>query len=391
MLKQWFERLENGRDEIIAWRRHLHRHPELSFHEEKTAAFIAEHLRSFGIEPELGVGGGGVIGIIRGGSPGKTLALRADFDALPIQDEKEGVPYCSTVDGVMHACGHDGHTATLLGVAKVLAEVSQQLRGNVLLLFQHAEELMPGGAQAILASGAIDRADVIFGAHLTTQLPLGTVGLRAGGHMAAADMFEIRVQGKGGHGARPHQTVDALVAGSQIVALLQQVVSRRIDPLQPAVLSIGEFHAGTAFNVIADSAVIKGTVRTFDPEVREQVKEEIEAIVKGVCLSAHADYELAYTKGYPPLINHQEEVAALHQAVGEYVPELRVEETKPKMSAEDFAYYLQAKPGAFYNIGARTADPATHYTNHHPKFDFDERALLLSGKVFLSLVGHYLL
>jgi amidohydrolase len=390
MLETWFAQLEAGYPDIVSWRRHLHQYPELSFQETKTAKFIAERLRSFGLDVREGVGGHGLIARIDGKESGPTIALRADFDALPIADEKD-VPYKSRVPGVMHACGHDGHTATLLGTARVLSGVRERLHGHVVLIFQHAEEKPPGGAQAMIAAGCLDGVDKVFGAHLTTQLPYGTVGLRAGAAMASADVFKINVQGKGGHGARPHQTVDALVVGTQIVNQLQQVVSRRIDPLQPAVVSVGIFQSGTSYNAVADSARIEGTVRTFDESVREQIEAEIRAIVKGACEAAHAGYEVQYERGYPCLVNHPEETRIVRQVVAERLPECEAVENKPKMSAEDFAYYLQRVPGAFYNIGAKNTSPHTHYTNHHPRFDFDERAMLVSGKVFLSLVSHYLL
>ena len=390
IVKDWFDRLEAVYPDMVAWRRHLHQHPELSFQETETARFIAGRLRHFGLPVREGVGGNGLIARIEGKSEGPVIAFRADFDALPIADEKDA-PYKSQVPGVMHACGHDGHTATLLGTARVLAENRDKLRGTLVLIFQHAEEQPPGGAQAMIEGGCLDGVEAIFGAHLTTQLPLGTLGIRAGAAMASADVFKITVRGRSGHGARPHQAVDALLAGTEIVGQLHRIVSRRIDPLQPAVLSIGIFQSGTSCNVVADSARIEGTVRAFDEEVRARIEEEIRTVVRGVCEAAHAGFEVEYERGYPCLVNHERETLAVRQAAAGHLPEIAVVENKPKMSTEDFAFYLQKVPGAFYNIGARNADPRTHYTNHHPKFDFDESAMLVSGKLFLSLAARYLL
>lgn len=390
MPKELHEQLENGYLQLVEWRRHLHRHPELSYQETNTAFFIGEQLRSFGIDVKTGVGGNGVLGFLRGGREGKTIALRADFDALPIADEKQ-VPYKSTVDGVMHACGHDGHTSALLGVARVLSQVRDRLKGNVVFLFQHAEEKPPGGAKFMIEAGCLDNVDAVFGAHLATDIPLGKIGLREGAIMAAVDAFSVTIHGKGGHGAKPHETIDAVVVGSQIVNHLQQIVSRRVNPLQSAVVTIGVFQAGTAFNIIAEKARIEGTVRTFDKVVRRQIEEEIRAIVHGVCAASRAGYDIEYLNGYPALINPKKETELLRNIIAESFGSDALFEVEPAMIAEDFAYYLERKPGAFFQVGARGENENTHYPHHHPRFDFDERALLVSGKIFLDIVSHYLL
>lgn len=387
----WFRELERAEEEIIAVRRHLHRHPELSFEEVRTAAFIADRLRGLGLDVRANVGGNGVVGTLRGeAGAGPTIAFRADFDALPIQDEKDA-PYKSTVPGVMHACGHDGHTATLLAVAEVLSRHRASLRGSVVFLFQHAEEKPPGGAKAMIEDGCLDGVDAVYGLHLSSEVPYGRIGLRGGAAMAAVDAFTITIRGRGGHGARPHEAIDALVVGSQLVSGLQQVVSRRLDPLQPAVVTVGVFRAGSAFNVIAGTATLEGTVRTFDERTRRQAEEEIRQLVQGVCDGSRATFDIDYLNGYPPLVNPEAESERVKRVVSEaFGPDSWIA-LPPVMGAEDFAYYLERKPGAYFNIGARNEEERTRYPHHHPRFDFDERALVTAGKAFLALAADYLI
>ncbi|RNB89825.1 amidohydrolase [Brevibacillus fluminis] len=389
MVTSWHQKLEEQYGQMVTWRRHFHQYPELSFEEVETPKKIAETLTELGIEVRTGVGGRGVVGIIRGGKPGKTVALRADFDALPIQDEKEA-PYASKVPGIMHACGHDGHTATLLGVAKVLAEVREQLAGTVVLIHQHAEEVDPGGAIGMIEDGCLDGVDVIYGTHVGSMLPLGLVSSRKGALMAAADGFEVTIHGKGGHGASPHETVDSIIVATQVINQLQLLVSRRVDPLQPAVLSVGSFHAGQAGNVIADKAVFTGTVRTLDAEVRDLMEAEMRAVIEGVCKAHHAEAEFTYVRGYPSVVNHAVETELFMDIARRDLGADKVLESPPMMGGEDFAYYLQHVPGAFFFTGAGMEDPAANFPHHHPKFDFDERAMLIAGKLLLSLVHHTL-
>jgi amidohydrolase len=279
-LEQLYTKLQSYYDEMVEIRRHLHQYPELSFQEVQTPNYIAAYHEKLGNEVRTNVGGRGVVATLKGGKPGKTVALRADFDALPIQEEND-VEYASKVPGVMHACGHDGHTATLLVLAKTLAEMKDELEGNIVFIHQHAEELAPGGAIAMIEDGCLDGVDVIYGTHLWTILPYGDVGYRTGPVMAAADSFKIKIQGKGGHGAQPHRTKDSVVVGAQLVGNLQQVVSRRTNPLDPAVLTVASFVAKNAFNVIADSAELIGTVRTFKEETRSLIENEMERIISG--------------------------------------------------------------------------------------------------------------
>jgi len=389
MVKDWFKQIEDMHDQMVEWRRHMHQHPELSFQEVETPKMIASILESFGIEVRRNVGGRGVVGTIHGAKPGKTIALRADFDALPIHDEKD-VPYKSKIDGVMHACGHDGHTATLLAVAKVLQENRNQLSGNVVLIHQHAEELLPGGAIAMVEDGCLEGIDVVFGTHLSTEKPTGVYMYREGYFMATDTDFTIKIQGKGGHGSAPHHTVDAIAIGSQIVNQLQHIVSRQMSPLIPAVVSVGSFHAGMASNVIADSAELIGTIRTFKEEVLDQIEKEIKVIVNGICTAFHATCEVNYVRGYPAVYNHAEETKQFVQTIKQHIGEETLVEIDPKMGGEDFSYYVKEKPGMFFMTGARNEEIGADFPHHHPKFDFDERAMVMAGKGLISLVHHYL-
>ncbi|MEH7110085.1 M20 family metallopeptidase [Bacillus sp. JJ1764] len=379
MLSKLFVKLENYYEEMISIRRYLHQHPELSFKEYDTAKFIQGYYEKLGIEVKGNVGGNGVIARINGNKPGKTVALRADFDALPIQDEKD-VPYKSLFPGVMHACGHDGHTATLLVLAKSLYELKDDLEGNYVFIHQHAEEYAPGGAKPMIEDGCLDGVDVIFGTHLWASEPVGTIQYRVGPIMAAADRFEIEVQGKGGHGAQPHKTKDAIVTASQIVLNLQQIVSRKVNPVDSAVVSVGSFTAQNAFNVIADKAKLIGTVRTFNGELRDFIEAEMERIIHGTCYISNCSYKFDFVRGYPAVVNHERETEFLISCAQE-VPEVSViEETEPQMGGEDFAYYLEKIPGTFFYTGARPSGEDTGYPHHHPKFDIDERAMLIAAK-----------
>ncbi|GGO06006.1 amidohydrolase [Saccharibacillus kuerlensis] len=387
-MEKWNARLAELEETMIEWRRHLHRNPEISFHETATAAFVAETLNGFGgIEVRTGVGGNGVVGTIRGAKPGRTIALRADFDALPIQDEKD-VPYKSTAPGVMHACGHDGHTAALLAVAKVLSEHRDDLEGNVVLLHQHAEEAPPGGAKAMIEDGCLDGVDEVYGIHLASLQPYGTIGYKHGYLTASADLFEILIQGKGGHGASPHQTIDAVALGAQLITELQLLVSRRVDPIHPAVLTVGSFHAGSAHNVIADQAKMTGTVRTFQEEARDTIEQGIRALSEGLCGAFGASCEVAYMRGYPATFNHQKETDEFIRILSERQIGKLIE-LPAMMGGEDFSYYLQHKPGSFIMVGAGF-DDRENFPHHHPKFDFDERALMVSARAFLALVDERL-
>ncbi|XGA32983.1 amidohydrolase [Virgibacillus sp. CBA3643] len=371
---------------MVEIRRYLHQQPELSFQETETANYIANFYEKLGIPYQTKVGGNGIIATLKGGKPGKTVALRADFDALPIQDEKD-VPYKSTVDGVMHACGHDGHTATLLTLAKVMKEYQEELPGTIEFLHQHAEEYAPGGAKPIVDSGAIDHVDAVFGTHLWATTPLGVLETSKDVFMAGADRFEIIIQGQGGHGAYPHETKDAIVLGSEVISQLQQVVSRRIDPLETAVVTVGIFEAGSAFNVIADQAKLVGTVRYLNSDIQEQVITEMEKVIKGICVTNDASYTFDYVKGYPPLVNHEKEAELVLEASKEVKEIQEAKEVVPVMGGEDFAYYTLKKPGAYFFTGANL--DGNPYPHHHPKFDIDERALPIAAKTLIEAYYAY--
>ncbi|WP_040204461.1 M20 family metallopeptidase [Neobacillus jeddahensis] len=379
MRNKLFTKLEGYYDEMVSIRRYLHQHPELSFQEYNTAKYIQAYYEKLQIDVKGHVGGNGVIATVYGKQPGKTVALRADFDALPIQDQKN-VPYKSLVPGVMHACGHDGHTATLLVLAKTLYELREELEGTYVFIHQHAEEYAPGGAAPMIADGCLEGVDVIFGTHLWASAPTGTIQYRTGPLMAAADRFEIEIQGQGGHGAQPHKTKDAIVTASQLVLNLQQIVSRKVNPVESAVVTVASFTAENAFNVIADKAKLIGTVRTFKEEIRQFIEAEIKRITDGTCYLSDSTYEYTFFRGYPAVVNHEKETAFLIDCAQD-VPEVdTIEETELQMGGEDFSYYLEKIPGTFFFTGAKPVGDHPGYPHHHPKFDIDEKAMLIAAK-----------
>lgn len=379
-MKELFNNLDEIAEEVVEIRRHLHRNPELSFKEFKTAEYIATYHKKLGHKVRTNVGGNGVLAYLEGHEPGPTVALRADFDALPIHEETN-VPFKSVNDGVMHACGHDGHTASLLGLAKALNGMKENIQGTVVFIHQHAEELPPGGAIEMIKDGCLDGVDVIFGTHLQAQMPLGEIGYRSGPLQAAPDRFDIKIQGQGGHGAEPHNTKDSVVIAGQLIGNLQQIVSRKIDPLDSAVVSVTSLDAQNPYNVIADSVTLTGTVRTFKESVRNFVEMEMEKVVKGTCYISDATYDFKYSRGYPTTVNHKEETDFV-ASLAESVPGVEaVNETEPIMGGEDFSYYLQNVKGTFFFTGAKNPDWNQAYPHHHPKFDIDERALLIAAKV----------
>lgn len=395
MAKYW-QRSENVKQtieeiypQIVEIRRYLHKNPELSYQEEKTALFVAEQLRSLGLEVKTHVGGVyGVTGTLRGAKPGPTVALRADMDALPIQDGKK-VEYRSQNDGVMHACGHDGHTAILLGVAKLLVQLKEQIEGQVLFIFQPAEEVPPGGAIAMVNAGVLEGVDAIFGLHLWAPHSVGTIAVKSDELMAAADNFTITIQGKGGHGGMPHFSVDPIVVASHLVIQLQSIISRQVDPLQPAVISVCKIEAGDSFNVIPDQCRLMGTVRTFDKQVRDSIVERIQKIAHGVGEAFGATCILDYNYGYPAVINDKEQTELLQEVAKEIVGEEKVLSFVPVTGGEDFSYYLERIPGAFCFVGSASA--CTYQgSHHHPRFDIDEESLKVGMELLAKLAIQYL-
>lgn len=385
LLAQMQKLLEDHYDEMVEIRRHLHANPELSFQEVETPKYIAKYQRDLGNDVKENVGGRGVTAVLKGGKPGPTVALRADFDALPIHEETE-LSFASKVDGVMHACGHDGHTAQLLVLAKVLTSMREDLAGTVVFIHQHAEEYAPGGAQAMIADGCLDGVDVIYGTHLWSMIPLGTVEYTEGPIMAAADKFSIQVKGKGGHGAQPHMTKDSILIGAQIVQTLQHIVSRSVDPMDSAVVSVGHFESINAYNVIADKVKIIGTARSFEEDVRDLLEDRIVTLAQGVAAGYGATAEAIYERGYPAVVNHEEQAKIVGKTAEQSAAVDHVEVTAPQMGGEDFAYYLQHVKGAFFFTGAMNPDWHTTYPHHHPKFDIDERSMLSGSNVLGGLV-----
>ncbi|PSB17213.1 amidohydrolase [Phormidesmis priestleyi ULC007] len=375
--------------QLVEWRRTLHQRPELGFRERLTSQFVAQKLQEWGVDHQTQIAETGVVATIHGNRPGKVLAIRADMDALPIQEENE-VPYKSQHDGVMHACGHDGHTTIALGTARYLSQ-NRDFAGTVKLIFQPAEE-GPGGALPMVKAGVLKNPDVdaIIGLHLWNQLPLGMAGIRSGALMAAVETFSCTIFGKGGHGAIPQQTIDSIVVASQVVNALQTIVARNIDPIESAVVTIGEFHAGTACNVIADTARLKGTVRYFNPKYGDYFAPRLEQVIAGICHSHGAHYELNYEKLYPPVINDCA-IADLVRSVAETVIEspLGIVPNCQTMGGEDMSFFLQAVPGCYFFLGSANAEKGLDYPHHHPRFDFDETALSTGVELFVRCVEKF--
>ncbi|TWT01833.1 amidohydrolase [Planomicrobium sp. CPCC 101079] len=389
--QQLLDMLTSRKDEMIELRRRLHQNPELSFKEEKTAQFIADFYKGKDVEVQTHVGNGyGIIVTIQGGKPGKTIGLRADFDALPIHEETD-VPFKSQNDGVMHACGHDGHTAYMLVLADCLISLKDQLSGTIKIIHQHAEETPPGGAKSIVDSGVLDDLDAVFGTHLFPSHATGTIGYRSGYAMAGRTYFKLIIQGRGGHGSAPQNANDPIVAGAHFVTAVQTVVSRRLNPFDMGVVTIGSFDGKGSFNIIKDSIEIEGDVRYMNEETQKLIAREIHRIVKGIEVQFDVTCDFTYLADYPPLINDaavtSEVVAILENAED---PEIKEVVEFPIFSgSEDFAYYLEKTPGLFFNIGCRPKGEGTVYLNHHPKFDIDEDALLVAAKAVAHVVCNY--
>ncbi|WP_342513738.1 M20 family metallopeptidase [Sporosarcina sp. FSL K6-1522] len=389
--RQLMEMLESRADEMIAIRRHLHEHPELSFKEEKTAQYIVDFYKGKDVEVLTNVGNGyGIVVTIKGGKPGKTIGLRADFDALPIHEEAD-VPFKSKNDGVMHACGHDGHTAYMLILADCLIQLKSSIAGTIKIIHQHAEETPPGGAKSIVESGALDDLDLVFGTHLFPTHRVGTIGYRSGYAMAGRTYFKLVIQGSGGHGSSPHQSNDPIVAGAHFVTAIQTIVSRRLNPFEMGVVTIGSFDGKGSFNVIKDSIELEGDVRYMNEETQQTIEHEIRRIVSGIELEFGVTCELTYTADYPPLYNDPattaEVVSILQQSKDQSIKEII--EFPVFSGSEDFSYYLEKVPGLFFNIGCKPKGVERAYMNHHPKFDIDEDALLVSAKSVAEVVCHY--
>jgi amidohydrolase len=386
MIDTWTREIDAMAADLVAWRRDFHRHPELAFEEHRTSAVVRAFLEALGFDVRA-CGGTGLRAVVAGGRPGRTVALRADMDALPVAEENE-VEYRSVVPGTMHACGHDGHMAIAMGAARLLAAHRGDLAGRVVFLFQPAEETPPGGARGMIADGALDGVDAVFGLHLWQPLATGVVGLRPGAMMAQADTIRLTVTGKGGHASQPHLTVDPILAASHVVVAAQSVASRFVDPLQPVVVSFTTVHGGRTHNIIPDTVELSGTVRTLDPAVQRAVKERLREVCEEACRLFGASAAFEYVEGYPPVVNDAGVVDRLGAAAREAFGADQVAAIAPVMGGEDFAYYLQRVPGAFAMLGAGDGRPHPH---HSARFDLDERALAAGVRLMavsaLSLLG----
>ncbi|HHY39006.1 MAG TPA: amidohydrolase [Clostridia bacterium] len=393
-------------EELRAIRRDIHMHPELGLEERRTAGIVSSYLESLGIETKTGVAGTGVVGLLSGdllrdqtsvtqreesSHTPRVIALRADMDALPIQDKKD-VEYSSKVPGKMHACGHDGHVAMLLGAAKLLTSRRNAFSGSVKFLFQPAEE-GPGGALPMIQEGCLEDPDVdaVVGVHIHTEMPVGKIGIKFGPCSASADSIRIGIMGRGGHGAMPHRSIDAIVVAAHVILALQAISSREVDPVEPVVLSIGAIHGGYRHNVIADEVNMEGTVRCFDQDLRQQLPDRIKRIVEGVTRAYRAQYEFTYDFGYPPLINDDSltEFAAgsIRALLGDDAVQVMKE---PSMGAEDFSYFAREVPGTFLRIGAAKGGNASNHPSHSPLFDFDERAIPIGSAVMAQIALDFL-
>ena len=371
------------RETVIGWRRHLHQHPEVAFHEERTAAFVAETLASFGDLEVTRPTPTSVVARLTGSRPGPVLAMRADIDALPIE-EKNSHDFVSRHQGVMHACGHDGHTSMLLGAAKVLCGRRDQLGGEVRFVFQHAEELNPGGAEELVKAGVMNGVDVIIGAHLWLPMPYGQVGVRSGALMASPDNFTITITGSGGHAAIPHETTDSIAIAAQVITNLQHIVARNVDPLASAVVSVTRIAGGTTYNVIPGQVELAGTVRTFDPALRARMPELMKRVVAGITAAHGATFAFEWDAGYRPVINDEKASDLLRRAVTRALGEKALVEATPTMGGEDFSAYQQEVPGSFFFIGARNEERGITNPHHHECFDLDERALDSGTRIFVA-------
>ncbi|MFO7706916.1 MAG: amidohydrolase [Desulfobacterales bacterium] len=363
--------LEN---EVIAARRDLHRIPETGFKEYKTSAYVAARLKHLELEVATGIAGTGVVGLLQTGRPGPTLMIRADMDALPITEET-GLAFASTHPGCMHACGHDAHMAMALGAAAALTRLASRFSGNVKFVFQPAEE-GPGGARPMIEAGVLENPQVDFAlaCHLWSERPEGVIGVRTGAFLAAMDRFDIKIRGRGGHAAQPHLCVDALEVGAQVVGALQRIVSRQMNPIEPAVVTVGTFHAGTAFNITPAEALLSGTTRTFDRTVWASWESRLEKIVRGVCGAMGAGCEFTFSRGYPPTVNDAGVADVVRRCATAVVGGEQVVEPELTMGGEDMSFFLEAVPGCFYCIGVGREGAAPL---HNPRFDFREDLMLL--------------
>ena len=371
------------KNKIIMTRRDFHKHPELSFQEKRTSEIVAKKLESFNIETKKNIGKTGVVGILKGNKSGPTIGLRADMDALPIQ-ETNNFSYKSINKGVMHACGHDAHTAILLGAAEALSKMKDQIKGEIRFIFQPAEEGY-GGAKFMIKDGAINGLDAIYGLHVWNYQPSGTVGVKSGPVMAAADMFTITIKGKGGHGAAPQGTIDAVVVASHLIQSLQTIVSRNTNPLESTVITIGKINGGSNFNIIADEVILEGTTRAYTIINKNLIKQRMKEIISGIEKTFNTKIILNYKDGYPPVINDENSTQKIYNAAKKIVGD-NVIEPYLSMGGEDFSYYTNEIPGCFFFLGTLPKDkPPLSIPHHCSHFDIDEEAMLIGSSIFIEI------
>lgn len=380
--------IEKHRDYVIGARRHLHAHPETALEEFETTAFLMKELDSMGI-PYIKGYPTGLVATIKGQKPGKTVALRSDMDALNILEKNE-VSYKSVIEGKMHACGHDGHTAILLGAAKILMDSKEDLPGTVHLVFQPAEEIGYGAKMLIDTGDWYEETDTIFGAHLWSYLPTGKISLESGQRMAATDRFQIRIQGLSGHGSMPHQTVDAVVVASAMVMNFQTIVSREYSPMEPLVVSVGSIHSGTAFNIISGEAVLEGTIRYFSKDIGQTIEASMRRVMESTAALYGAAAEMTYTYNLPPVVNDEASSALAYEAASTILGEENIVLQEKTTGGEDFAFYLEKKPGCFVFIGTGNKEKGTDFAHHNDHFDLDEDVLLHGSALYAEYALRYL-
>lgn len=381
---------EKLKQQLSTWRRDFHTNPELGYQEFRTAAKVEEHLKRLGLEVETGIGKTGVTGLLRGQEPGPTIGIRADMDALPIQDEKE-VTYRSSNDNVAHLCGHDAHTSILMGAAELLTSLGKPKKGNIKFIFQPAEELL-AGANAMISDGVLEnpKVDAIIGLHVNPSLQVGEIGITYGVVCASVDNISIKIIGKGGHGARPHEGKDSILIASQVIVALQNISSRMIDPLEPVVVSIGKINGGTIGTAIATSVEMEGTVRTLSPAIREKLPSLMEQVIKGVVSAFDADYEFNYELNYPSLENNKDLIDLVSETSAEILGAEQCKLLNASTGGEDFSFYAEQIPGAFFRLGVGNGSLATSYPLHHPSFDLDEEGLCYGVAMLTGAALKYL-
>lgn len=384
-LEKLVKELEKDKEKMIKIRRYLHENPEISFKETKTAEYISKYYENKGVEVKTHVGGNGIVVIIDSGKPGKTMGLRADFDALPIKEET-GLAFSSKNIGVMHACGHDAHTAYLMVLADILIKYKKELKGKIYIIHQHAEEMTPGGAIGMIKSGNLDEVDNFFGIHVMTDMPLGKVYYHSGETQQGRLKFNVKLIGKGGHGSMPHTANDAIVAGANLIMALQTIVSRRLSPFENGVVTVGSFDGAGTFNIIKDKIEITGDVRAMSENTMKKIKEQINIISQGIAKTYSMDIEYNFLIDYPILNNDKKMTQLVVNAVKKVG--LEAEDCGPQSPSEDFAHYAKIKPSCFFYVGAKKDN--NNYPHHNSKFDINEESLLVASKAMLAVVFEYL-